>query len=34
MEALAAAEGAQLTDKSLAEQDALWNHAKADERRG
>jgi ATP diphosphatase len=34
MEALAAAEGEQLADKSLAEQDALWNHAKADERRG
>jgi ATP diphosphatase len=34
MEALAAAEGAHLADKSLAEQDALWDHAKADERRG
>ncbi|TAN08783.1 MAG: nucleoside triphosphate pyrophosphohydrolase [Rhodanobacteraceae bacterium] len=34
MEALAAAAGEHLADKSLAEQDALWNHAKADERHG
>jgi ATP diphosphatase len=32
MEALAAAAGEKLDDKTLAEQDALWDRAKAEER--
>jgi ATP diphosphatase len=34
MEALAAAEGSTLRGKSLAEQDAYWNRAKADDKSG